>query len=324
VVINKPLSNAWQQKSAGLLKDEIENVLADVADSPSLCSLVREPLNKTKRALSDGNDDDQPWPLLPLMVSDAICDSYVQVLPAAAALQFLLAAGDVFDDIEDADATDSIYARYGLAEAVSVGSTLLILGEHSLAHLKARGVDADAVVRVMEMVNLYYAKACIGQHLDITTEVYPAESEEMYLKIIGMKSAAQVECACCVGATLAGAKKHFIDAFTLFGRNLGMASQISNDIQGLISGSDIIRRKMTLPVIYALNLPDIEIRKQLKLMFQEQNMSVQDSEILKKLFFQIGAIHYATIKMNVYKQKAIDIISSIEKVDLKRLKPFLD
>jgi len=134
----------WQQRPAGLLKNEIEEVLASVTDSNGLCDLVREPLNKTKRALSDINDNDQPWPLLPLMVSIALCNSYEQVLPAATAFQFLLAAGDVFDDIEDADATDSIYARYGLAVAISVGSTLLIMGERSLTRLKARGVDAEA------------------------------------------------------------------------------------------------------------------------------------------------------------------------------------
>jgi geranylgeranyl pyrophosphate synthase len=316
---------AEEEEFTRLLQGEIEGLLVSLSNNPDLYNLVREPLTVTSRGLSLSAYNERSWPILPLIVSEAICNSYEQVLPAAAAFQFLLAAGDVFDDIEDADSTDSVYAKYGLSVAVGVASTLLIVGENSLTQLRARGVGADTVVRVMEVVNSYYTQACIGQHMDLTTEVFPAESEDMYMKIIRMKSASQVECACCVGALLAGANQKLIDAFTILGHNLGMMSQIGNDIQGIVGGRDITKRKITLPVIYGLNLSDSSINGELMAIFHKHSTPVHDYESIKQLLFHIGAMHYATIKLNVYKQKAIDILLDIQEsgIDIEKLRSFL-
>jgi octaprenyl-diphosphate synthase len=314
-----------QKKMAGLLRDEIETLISTVRGTSGLGNLVKEPLAKTRRGLNARIGNDRPWPLLPLIVSEAICNKYEQTLPAAASLQFFLAAGDVFDDIEDADSQVSIYAKHGLAIATNVASTLLILGECSLTRLKLREVDADTIVHTIDVVNTFYTKACAGQHLDLIEEVQLLESEEMYLNIIAMKSAGQIECACHVGALIAGANQELIDSFALFGSNLGIASQISNDIQGMIRGRDIEKRKITLPIIYALNLPDNNVHDKLKSAFQKQSSPPKDFELIKKLLFRTGAIHYATLKMDVYRQKALDALSRIQLygVDIARLKLFV-
>ena len=88
-----------QEIQAQLLKDEIEAVLTSLSDAVGLCELVKEPLTKGIRGLSPEATFDRPWPLLPLMVCEAICGHYLHVLPVAAARQFLIAAADVFDDI---------------------------------------------------------------------------------------------------------------------------------------------------------------------------------------------------------------------------------
>lgn len=309
----------------GLLKDEIEELLATLKSTADLRNLLREALSKKRRGLDPDIENDRPWPLLPLIVSGAICNEYRRALPAAAAFQFFLAAGDVFDDIEDADSPDSIYAKRGLAVAISVATTLLILGERSLVCLKLRGVNADTIVSIMDVVNSFYTGACAGQHLDLTEKIQLSESEDQYFEIIAMKSAAQIECSCYVGALLAGANKELIDSFGLFGRNLGMAAQISNDIQGILNGKDIIKPKITLPMIYALNLSDNTIRDKLKPVFQKKSNPFYDSESIKKLLFDSGAIHYATLKMDVYKQKALDTLSDIQATgaSIEKLKLFL-
>jgi geranylgeranyl pyrophosphate synthase len=314
-----------QKEMAGLLSNEIDNLLTTLTGAVGLYDLAREPLTKTRRGLDSKAEYDQPWPLLPLIVSEAICGEYEQTLPAAASLQFLLAAGDVFDDIEDADSQVSLYAKYGLGIATNVASTLLILGERSLAHLKLKSVDADTVVRTIDVVNTFYTKACSGQHLDLTTEGQATESEDMYLSIIAMKSAAQIECACYVGALLAGSNQELIDAFALFGRNLGIASQIGNDIQGIIKGNDIEKRKVTLPIIYAMDLPNNGVHDKLISVFQKQSSPFEDFELIKELLFHTGAVHYSTLKMDMYRQKALDLLSNIQLsgVDTGKLKLFL-
>jgi geranylgeranyl diphosphate synthase, type I len=315
-----------QERQRELLREELEALLALLPDAVGLYGLVREPLTKARRGLAVGSVHDRPWPLLPLIVCEAISGNYEHALPAAAGLQLFMAAGDVFDDIEDADSCEALSARYGSAVATNVATTLLILAERAIARLKVKGVADCMVVRIIDTVNSYYVTACAGQHLDLSLSSEMAVSEEAYLRVIDMKSASQVECACHVGALLANANEEVVDIFAKFGHNLGMASQITNDIQGVTHGSNVVKRKITLPIIYALTQTDREVHNQLELIFSKQGGPVPDHMPINDLLFRTGAIHYATIKMEFYKQQALDILSEAERAgdNVEWLKLFLE
>jgi geranylgeranyl pyrophosphate synthase len=302
----------WQEKQVELLRREIGTVLAPVSTVAGLHELVEEPLTKTRRGLSVEGAYDKPWPLLPLIVCEAISGHYKHILPAAAALQLLITAGDVFDDIEDTDYPQSLADKYGPAVATNVATTLLILAEKAITRLKTRGVAEYMIVRVINVVNSFYVTACAGQHLDLTLSSKMDISEDEYVKITGMKSASQVECACHIGALLAMANQELINTFTVFGYNLGMAAQITNDIHGITQGTDILKRKISLPIIYALAQTNGKVYDQLELAFGKLSESVSDPTQIRDLLFHCGAVHYATIKMEHYKQRARDIISEVE------------
>lgn len=316
----------WHEKQDELLRDEIEAVLAYVPDANRLYDLVRESLAKTGRGLAAKTAYDTPWPLLPLIVCEAISGDYGHALPVAVALQFLMAAGDVFDDIEDADSTESLSARHGPAVATNAATALLILAEMAITQLKDRGLKDSVTICVMKVVNSFYITACAGQHLDLSMVSETAVSEDIYLKITSMKSASQIECACYIGALLATDKQELIDLFARFGHNLGMAAQITNDIHGIIRESDIMKYKITLPIVYALAQTDGEVRNQLENAFVKQSESMPNPTQIRDLLFRTGAIHYAMIKMEFYKQQALDILSEIERAgaNVKRLRLFLE
>ena len=316
----------WQERQAEKLKDEIEALLVPLSETAGLYELVKEPLGQARRGLAAESVHDRPWPLLPLMVCEAISGHYERALPAAAALQLLMAAGDVFDDIEDADSSGSLSARYGSAVATNVATTLLILAEKAIAGLKRRNVEDHIIVSVMDAVSSFYTTACAGQHLDISIVSEMAVSEDVYLRIAGMKSASQIECACYIGALLAPANQELIDTFASFGHNLGMASQITNDTQGSIQGSDILKHKITLPIIYALTQTDGEACNELEIVFRKQSECQPDLKQIRDLLFRIGAIHYATMKMELYKQRALDSLSEAARAGarVERLNLFLD
>lgn len=316
----------WKERQAKLLRDEIELLLRPLTDTTSLYDLAKEPLAKTGRGLASEDSSGYLWPLLPLIVCESICRRYEKALPAAAALQFLMAAAEVFDDIEDMDYSNSLSARYGSAVAINAATTLIILAERAIVRLKARGVEDSIVVRVMDSINSFYTTACVGQHLDLSCASEMAFSEDFYLRVAGMKSASTSECACYIGALLANANNRLVDIFGRFGHNLGMAAQIANDIQGLTFGNDIIEGKITLPVIYALAQADQKTRNQLKRAFRKQSKVTPNATQIRDLLFRTGAIHYAAIKMEFYKQQALDNLSEAEKagVRVKRLKLFLE
>ena len=316
----------WQEIQAELLRQEIETLIAPLSNIFGFRDLIKEPLTKARRGLAPNIMHDRPWALIPLMVCEALCGHYKHAIPAGAALQFFLAAGDVFDDIEDADCSDSLSAKYGSAVATNAATTLLMLAEKAITRLKERGVADLVTVCIMNVVNSYYIKACTGQHLDLKFNSEIAGSEDIYFQVTDMKSASQIECACKVGALLARAKRELVDLFVQFGHNLGISSQIANDIQGIINGSDISKNPNTLPVIYALNQTDNQICNELRHIFSKPSEIVLDIEKVRDLLFRTGAIHYATIKMEYYKQQARAILSKAEAAgaNIERLKLLLD
>jgi len=315
----------WLRRQTELLRDEIEVLLAPVSEMADFHCLLEEPLMKAARGLSITTCG-KPWPLLPLIVCESISGHYGHAIPAAATIQLLMAAGDVFDDIEDADSPESLSSKCGPAVATNVATTLIILAGRAIARLKVKGVEDNIIVRVMDTVNSLYTNACAGQHLDLSLSSDIAISEDVYLRTIEMKSASQIECACYIGALLANADQKLIDTFAMFGHNLGMAAQITNDIQGITRGSDIVKRKITLPVIYALAQTNGQAHNQLQNTFNRQFKFELDPAQIKALLFRIGAIHYATVKMEFYRQKALDLLSEIQYAGagVKRLKLFLE
>jgi geranylgeranyl pyrophosphate synthase len=316
----------WQERQTEKLRREIEELLVPLSDAGGLRDLIKEALTQGRRGLGAEVVHDKPWPLLPLVVCDAISGHYEHALPAAVALQLFMAAGDVFDDIEDADSSESLSARYGSAIAINVANTLIIMGQAAITRLKARGVADCIIVRVMDVVNSYCTTACAGQHLDLSLASKMDVSEDIYVRVTGMKSASQVECACHIGALLANANQKLVDMFAKFGHNLGMAAQITNDILGITHGSDILKNKMTLPVIYTLTQTGGKARNQLELTFSKQSEPMLDATQIRDLLFRTGAIHYAMIKMESYKQQALDTLSKAEGAGarVERLKTFLE
>ncbi len=305
---------------------ELDAVIASLPEMAGLCDLVREPLRQDRRGLATGNFEFKLWPLLPLMACESICGKFEQALPVAAARQFLLAAADVFDDVEDADSPASMSARYGAPVATNVATTLVILAETAITRLATRGVASDTVIRASYLLNSYYLTACAGQHLDLAFNIDVADLEDAYLKMTAMKSGSQTECACHLGALLANANQDLIDKFSKFGNNIGMASQIANDIQGIVDGSDILKPKITLPVIFAWTQADQNGRKQLERTFRNSSNSSSDLSQVRETLFQCGAIQYALVKVEYYKQQARDTLSEVEDlgVNMERLKLFLE
>lgn len=189
-----------------------------------------------------------------------------------------------------------------------------------------RGIEDHVIVVVMDIINSFFSIACIGQHLDLSIASNININEDSYLKITGMKSASQIECACQVGALLATDNQELINTLTIFGYNLGMASQITNDIQGITLGNDIINRKVTLPVIYAISQTEGDVHDKLKLAFRKESQYKPDPVEIRDLLFRTGAIHYSTIKMEYYKLQAQERISRASSIgaNVEKLKKFLE
>jgi octaprenyl-diphosphate synthase len=316
----------WWEKQFRLFKEEVDSTLTTLSDTPVLLKMATESLAQYTDEAAISNKTTRPWPLLPLVVSETISNRYRHVIPVAAALQFLRAAADIIDDIEDADSPKSLSNKYGPDLAINLATALIFLSETAITRLKKTNVENGTILLVMDKIYSYHISACSGQHADLTLTLDSAISEEEYLEVVRMKSAFQVECACHVSAWLATPDKELIDLLTRFGQSVGMAVQLANDIQGITRGRDILKKKITLPVIYTLTHEDNDVSNQLRSQYSRLSEPTSDVTQIKNLLFRCGAIHYVTVKLEMYKQQALDVLLNLENegYDVERLMLFLN
>ncbi|MGK7394429.1 MAG: polyprenyl synthetase family protein [Candidatus Cyclobacteriaceae bacterium M3_2C_046] len=238
----------------------------------------------------------------------------------AALIELLHTATLVHDDVVD-DASYrrgffSINALWKNKIAVLVGDYLLSRGlllsvENQDFHLLK--IVSEAVREMSEGELLQMEKA---RNLDIT--------EEVYYDIIRQKTASLIASCCAVGSSSAGAEPEVVQKMRQFGEKVGMAFQIKDDLFdygheeiGKPVGIDIREKKMTLPLIYALQRASwLEKRK---IIYIIKNESEKTSKVEKVIDFvrQSGGIEYAKEIMDRFYKDALDILCTFPTSDYK-------
>jgi geranylgeranyl diphosphate synthase, type I len=185
-------------------------------------------------------------------------------LDAAAAIEILHNYSLVHDDIEDRDelrhGRQTLWSRYGIAQAINAGDAMCALSFLTLA----RGEAHHPARRVLAMVHaLQHAHRimCDGQALDLEFESAPLVDLARYEHMIAGKTAALFEAACVLGAHCAHADEETTQRYARAGRAYGIAFQIRDDLLGIwgsaqqtgkIQAHDLARRKWTYPVVWAI------------------------------------------------------------------------
>ncbi len=204
-------------------------------------------------------------PVLCLLACEACGGDWEQALPAAAALELLHNFSLIHDDIEDHDATrrgrPTVWALWGVPQAINAGDALFVLAHLALLRLSDRGVPAETVAKAFHIFDHACLRLTEGQFLDIRFEQEEEVSLEEYLSMIEGKTAALLSAACELGALVAGVPADQRARLRTFGRHLGLAFQIQDDILGIWGdpektgkpvGSDLRSRKKTLPILHGL------------------------------------------------------------------------
>jgi len=168
---------------------------------------------------------------------------------------------DVLDDAETRRRGRTINALHGNEAAVILGDYLIA----SAFHLCSSIDDQRVALRVGEVTRTL----CEGELLQLHHRDDFELSEEAYFEIIEKKTASLIEVAAELGARLAGADEGVCEALGGFGRWLGVAFQIQDDLLDLIGeqpvvgkdlGKDLHNGKVTLPVIHHLRRASPEAR----------------------------------------------------------------
>jgi octaprenyl-diphosphate synthase len=169
----------------------------------------------------------------------------------------------VHDDVLD-DACTRRHVR--TVNAIWGSRTSLLLGDmlFSAAFRLCSTVDANACKWIGDATN----RVCAGELLQVSEAGNLDISPAAYFEIVRGKTGALTECCTRLGAHYAGAATEVVERLADYGRELGVAFQIADDVldlkgdeavAGKTLGTDLEQQKLTLPLIQALaDLPDEE------------------------------------------------------------------
>lgn len=205
-------------------------------------------------------------PLLGLLAFKALGGDYRKTLPAAAAVELGHNFSLVHDDIEDSDRErrhrPALWALWGVPLAINAGDALFALSRLALYRLmEAEEYEPQKLLDVMRVYDETCLALCEGQYLDISFERRTDVTVEEYLEMIAKKTAALISASVETGAMMASDDPVVVETFRRFGYDLGIAFQIADDLKGSFWGTaqsgksaagDILKRKKTFPVVWAL------------------------------------------------------------------------
>ena len=178
--------------------------------------------------------------------------------PLAAAVELIHTATLVHDDVLD-EATirrhlETVNARWN-------NETSVLLGDY-LFSLAVRLISSLDTMHAVQVLSEACRAMCQGELRQVATQGDFGLTESCYLDIIADKTAALCACCCRLGSHYADAPAETQEALARFGRHLGIAFQIADDLLDVLGdeeqtgkslGTDVLKQKPTLPLIRLLS-----------------------------------------------------------------------
>ncbi|MFI6095718.1 family 2 encapsulin nanocompartment cargo protein polyprenyl transferase [Lentzea sp. NPDC051213] len=236
-------------------------------------------------------------PALVLLAAQAVGGAAEVAVPAAVAVELVHNFSLLHDDVMDNDPVrrhrPTAWTVFGVADAVLAGDALQALASQMLAPNGALAV---------EVLNRCVIELCQGQSSDVEFEQRAEVGLEECCEMVAGKTGSLLGCACMLGAIVAGADSERTRLFGSFGRHIGLAFQLIDDLLGIwgdpaVTGkpvhSDLANRKKSLPVVAALATKSAAARELAELYRQPGRLDEAQLERAAALVDQTGAREWA-------------------------------
>ena len=249
-------------------------------------------------------------PCLVLMACEAVGGKAGDALEAAVALELLHTFTLIHDDIMDKDDfrrnVKTVHKIWGEPVAIIAGDALFAkVFEVVAANARRLKLPADRAVELFDTISRASFEICRGQAFDMMFEGRSDVSEQEYLKMVGEKTGALIEASTKVGALLGNGKPEQVKALAEYGRLIGVAFQIHDDLLGVVGeekkfgkpiGSDIRESKRTLIIVRALAKVSRGDRAKLARALGNEKASKAELTAAIKILKRTGAVDYAAKK----------------------------
>jgi octaprenyl-diphosphate synthase len=246
--------------------------------------------------------------------SATICGGINESTHRGAALVELLHTATLVHD----DVVDNSYQRRGFfsINALWKNKIAVLVGDYLLSKGLLLSID-NGDFKLLKIVSEAVKQMSEGELLQIEKVRRMDISEAVYYEVIRQKTASLIASCCACGAASANADEVTIEKMRLFGEKIGIAFQIKDDMfdfgtddVGKPLGIDIKEKKVTLPLIYALNNSDsTEKRRVINLVKNHNDDPKKIAEIIG-FVKKKGGLEYSESQMKKYQDEAFAILDT--------------
>jgi geranylgeranyl diphosphate synthase type I len=291
--MNTPNFQALLEENRAMVNRRIDEILSTGFEQSEAYDLVKYTFRTGGKRLR---------PILVLLSCQSVGGKPAQALDAAVAMEFVHAASLIFDDLIDKHrlrrnlpTTQHVFAD---DKAISAGLFLASKGVQTLAEYKDP--------RITKMVGWGLVDLSKGEILDVITEL--AIDVDHYLTIADLKTGSLFSAASGIGGVLGGATAEEVDCLYNYGRAVGIAFQIKDDVLDA-SGDPNRQDKINLVLMHYLD--EVASRQRLSTMTNDKEKSMA---VLRET-----AIEFALKKSREHVEKAKQELKGLHDSNKRKL-----
>lgn len=263
-----------------LVKDALYKILKDYTKNTPFEEYFR-------RYLEEKNPEEFPFAELCIMHYEAYTKEFNnEIYKVAAALEILLLAFDILDDLQDNDSNNCWMKETAFAINTAVAMIYFV----QKVFLETSFVFKE---RAIAIITDYSFMSLEGQQQDLKNSIL---SEEAYLELIEKKSGSLVALCCLVGCVLASGKTS--KEVKKYAFQIGALKQVENDILDISTfygKNDLLNRKWSFPIIYLFSL-DNHISEFLTDYYENLSLELDICIVKEGLYEQNGLLYSYTVR----------------------------
>jgi len=201
-------------------------------------------------------------PVIALMTCNLFIDKVDDAVLPAAGIEifhnFTLVHDDIMDNASVRRNLPTVHTKWNTNQAILSGDVMAFIANDCILQ-----TPSGVLLKVFNTFNKAAIQVCIGQQLDMDFEKASIVSNDEYLRMIELKTAVLLAASSKIGAIIGNAGDRDSDLLYEFGKNLGLAFQIQDDLLdvygdvkvfGKTSGGDIVTNKKTYLLVKALEI----------------------------------------------------------------------
>ena len=253
-------------------------------------------------------------PLLTLIGCDLFEGDTIEAIHAANTVElfhnFSLIHDDIMDNAPLRRGKVTVHEKWNHNIGILSGDAMLVMAYKELAKCKPEHLQA-----LLNLFNQTAIGVCEGQQLDMNFETMNEVSIDSYVKMITLKTAVLLGCSLQMGAIIAGSNLETQEHIYNFGKEIGIAFQLKDDILdvygnidkvGKQSGGDIISNKKTFLLLKSLELANPSQRKELDSWIAKTDFDKSEKvNAVKSIYNQLGIFELSEAEVNRHYESAL-------------------